>query len=171
MRPPRPRPRPPARRRRRRGGASSSGLALVLLLALLVRFLFLFLFLFLLLLLLLLLHLGGRSPRLGFDLGLDLVAQVELSGVLVIGAQLVAPAELAKLGGGHVKLMGDPGVGAPLADLSPDLVQLRSERFYVPWERVMLVDTAARSGWRWRTFRGQRLLWPWSEIDRLSLGG
>jgi len=33
-------------------------------------------------------------------------------------------AELAELGGADFKLVGDPGVGAALADPGPDLIQL-----------------------------------------------
>ena len=78
---------------------------------------FLFLLLFFLFLLVRLL-LGQR----GLDLGLDLVAQLDVG--LVLGGELVAAAELAQLGRRDVELVGDPGVGAALAHPGADLVQL-----------------------------------------------
>jgi hypothetical protein len=101
---------PPARRllRRRRLG----------LLPLLLLFLFPCLFLLFLLLLLLLFFAQRR-----LDLGLDLVSELEVAG-LAFGRELVAAAELAQLRGGDVELVGDPGVGAPLANPGADLVQL-----------------------------------------------
>jgi hypothetical protein len=70
---------------------------------------------------------GGAQLRL--DLGLDLVAQVDVAGgLLALDVQPVAAAEIAQLRGGHLELMGDPGVGAALADPGADLVELGSKR-------------------------------------------
>ena len=57
--------------------------------------------------------LGGALAHRGLDLGLDLVAEVLLAGV-VLGAELVPAAELPQLGGRDLELVGDPGVGAAL---------------------------------------------------------
>jgi hypothetical protein len=58
------------------------------------------------------------------DLRLDLVAQLEVTRVLVLGRELVAAPELAQLGRGDVELVRDPGVGAALADPGADLIEL-----------------------------------------------
>ncbi len=58
------------------------------------------------------------------DLRLDLVAQLEIPGVLLLGRKLVAAAELAQLRGGNIELVRDPGIGAALADPGTNLVEL-----------------------------------------------
>src|SRR5262249_38702377 len=80
----------------------------------------------LLLVLVRLLFFGGLFSRRRLDLGLDLVAQVELAagGVLSVWGEVVLLAELAQLRGGDLELVGDPGVGAALAHPGADLVQL-----------------------------------------------
>ena len=78
----------------------------------------------LLLLGVLLLGVGLLLERRLLDLRLDLVAQLEIPGVLVLGRELVAAAELAQLGGGDVELVRDPGIGAALADPGANLVEL-----------------------------------------------
>ena len=65
----------------------------------------------------------GRLAE-GLDLRLDLVAELDLAGVLLLGRELVPAAELAQLGRGDVELVGDPGIGAALADPGADLVEL-----------------------------------------------
>src|SRR6185312_1824763 len=77
------------------------------------------------------LFLGGG----GFDLRFDLVPQVDFArpGVLVVGREFVLLAELAQLGGGDFKLVGDPCVRAALVDPGADLVQLWLQR--ASWHR------------------------------------
>ena len=73
------------------------------------------------------LGLGGGLlllERGGLDLGLDLVAEVDLRRVLVLDVQFVLAAELAQLVGRDLELVRDPGVGPPLAHPGADLVQL-----------------------------------------------
>jgi hypothetical protein len=67
--------------------------------------------------------LGGALAHRGLDLDLDLVAQVLLAAV-VLGAELVPAAELPELGGRDLELVGDPGIGTPLADPAANLVEL-----------------------------------------------
>ena len=70
-----------------------------------------------------------RLVQLGLDLGLDLVAQVDVGRrLLALGVEAVAAAEVAQLRGGDLELVGDPGVGPPLADPGADLVELRLQR-------------------------------------------
>ena len=73
-----------------------------------------------------LLILGGGLllERRPLDLRLDLVAQLEIPGVLLLGRELVAAPELAQLGGRNVELVRDPGIGAALADPGANLVEL-----------------------------------------------
>ena len=73
-----------------------------------------------------LLVLGGGLllERRPLYLGLDLVAQLEVPGVVLLGRELVAAPELAQLRGGNVELVRDPGVGAALADPGANLVEL-----------------------------------------------
>src|SRR5262249_47317078 len=75
---------------------------------------------------LILLDLGFRLRGRSLDLGLDLVAEIDLAAaaVLVVGRQFVLVAELAELGRADFELVRDPGVGPPLADPGADLVEL-----------------------------------------------
>lgn len=62
----------------------------------------------------------------GLDLSFDLVAEVYLGGGVdvIVGRKIVLAAELAEFRGAHFELMGDPGIGATLADPGPNLVEL-----------------------------------------------
>ena len=51
-------------------------------------------------------------------------ALVAVSGG-VVGNQFVLALERADVPDGHVQLVGDPGVGAPLADPGANLIELR----------------------------------------------
>ncbi len=66
------------------------------------------------------LFLAGRR----LDLRLDLVAEVDLGAVLLLVLELVAAAKLAQLAGRDLELVGNPRIGAPLADPGADLVEL-----------------------------------------------
>ena len=73
--------------------------------------------------------LGLGLAQLSFDLGLDLVAQVDVGGGLfALGAELVPLPEITQLGGGNAELVSDPSVGPPLADPGAGLVELGSQR-------------------------------------------
>ena len=66
-----------------------------------------------------------------FAIGPDLVLLARIGpAILWLGALLASLLTLERLDllDGHLELMGDPGVGPPLADPCPDLVQLRLQR-------------------------------------------
>ena len=83
----------------------------------------------------------GLGLRLGLELGRDegivLGAQVDLVVEIEAGAdrrlgrlalrKIVLALELLDLLDGHLQLMSDPGVGAPLADPAADLVEMRTQ--------------------------------------------
>ena len=74
----------------------------------------------------LLVGLGGELLLLtsrGLDLGLDLVAEVDLARLL-LGVEFVPAAELAQFGCRNLELVRDPGIGAALAYPGADLVEL-----------------------------------------------
>ncbi len=106
------------------GVLAAFALALLVLRLVLFLFLLVLLFLFLFLFLLFLLGLHRR-----FDLGLDLIAEVDVVGGVLVGGEVVAADEVAELRGRDVQLVGDPGVGAALPDPGTDLVELRSHGF------------------------------------------
>ena len=122
-RPPRPRRRLRRRRRRRARRRPVRAVALgrppprLRLLGLLLVLLF---FVFLLLLFLLLFLLASSVASISASIS----SRSSSSPVSLLGRQLVAAAELAQLGGRDVELVGDPGVGAPLAHPGTDLVEL-----------------------------------------------
>ncbi len=64
---------------------------------------------------------GGR-----FDLGFDLVAKIDIEGAFafIVRREVVLTAELTEFRSTHFELVGDPGVGAALADPGPDLIEL-----------------------------------------------
>ena len=58
------------------------------------------------------------------DLRLDLVAELQIPGVLLLRRELVPAAELAQLRGRNVELVRDPGIRSALADPGANLVEL-----------------------------------------------
>ena len=76
------------------------------------------------------LELGG-DERVVFGAQVDLVVEVDLRSVAVVGLggrQVVVALEGLDLLDGRLELVGDPGVGAALADPAADLIEMWAQR-------------------------------------------